>query len=226
MPDFIPRRDVEVKHFTMRLSEYLSADPQAYGSDPATAQRYARLVRAFAETYAASQSNRNRTPTVLTLKDGQRAELVKMTRSVARWARVHATERALMAVGLRLRRPARRHVRPPTGVPGVKLTVIDDRLLRVSVVPTPATQRGGLPTGAAGIQVWWQIGDQPVDRWQGPVIAARSSLTLSLVKVDAPLGSKVWVVANYLSRRHERGPTSRPVGRRLSFDPIALPSAA
>jgi hypothetical protein len=226
VPDYIPRRDVDAVEFVQRVSTQLSADPTSLACDAQTAMRYAQLVSEFATAYADTQSNIRRTPTALVRKNALRQEVVAMTRQIIAWARSSATDEALLAIDLRKRRRAHRRIAPPAGRPTVQLEPIGESRLKVSVRPTPATPRGGLPKGAIMVQIWWQVGETPTDRWNGPQGTGRRNVVLELSSQAAPVGSRVWVKANYINARTESGPSSYPVSVRMAFGEVAPLSAA
>jgi len=228
MPDFLPRRDSQLRLWATHFARKLSATPEAFGVTPAQAARLAALEQAFAHRYAAAQNPSTRTAPMIRAKDAARDAMVAEVRELAGRVRSRraTTNDQLVALGLRPRRAqtktggekARRHAPPPDTSPRVQVRNATARRMTVRLYDT---QSGRLrkPSGAAMAVVLVAWGDRPprnADGFRYWCATGRPRVVFEAAPNAEP-GAKLWFIAAWLNERGEQGPWSAPAMGRVNF---------
>lgn len=223
---FFPSTDTGVELFTKQFSQQLSAAPEAFGIDRASAEAYAGLVQVFAERRKVANSASTRTVITVRMKNDSRRELRRATSALAR--RVYAfpeiTNEQLCSLGLTIRKRAT-EVAAPTAQP--RMTVKEARGRTVTLVLNDRSCSGrARPDGTLGIMLFRCLGISPARRdedWQLDQLSSQRVLKATFDQ-SIPNGTPVWFRAQFIGKRLTRGPMSDPVVAVLQgcFDSAAI----
>ncbi|MEM9415139.1 MAG: hypothetical protein AAGA29_06610 [Planctomycetota bacterium] len=228
MPDFLPRRDSQLRLWASHFARKLSATPEAFGVSAAQAARLAALEQAFAQRYTAAQNPSTRTAPAIRAKDDARDAMVAEVRELAGQVRSRraTTNDQLAALGLRPRKAVaatggekqRRHAPAPEDAPRLRVENITARRIGVRLYDS-ATGRLRKPGGAAMAVVLVAWGDRPprnADGFRYWCATGKPRLVFEAPPSAEP-GAKLWFIAAWLNERGEQGPWSVPAMGRVNF---------
>ena len=213
MPDFLPRRDADLRLWTGRLGVSLAPQASRLGVTPEALARFTTAQTAFETAMNVLDAPETRTSPAVGRKETCRAELVAATRAVVRMVRACASAEAtdLLDLGLTPRRKGRAAaVAPPVEAPRVVATATPDG---VSLKLFRRGDRGkARPAGTIGAGVFYHAGpDAPsrLEDWRLVGVATRAAFTFAL-PVAPPPGTPVWTTAAWMSARGKLGPPAAP----------------
>lgn len=213
MPDFLPRRDLELLRWSANFDAKIHSDFEAFGLSAADAAEYRTAHLAFEAAMQTVASPTTRTPSALFAKDTARAAVAAVARRLASVARGMQSADGATRMLLRLKDPVggrRTRTPPPTTAPSVHVASRDGTVVRVTLTDPSNPIRKAWPTGVRGAAVFTAIGEtQPESGWRFTVLASRTTVDVPF-SPELPPGTKVWIAAHWLSPTHVPGPTSAP----------------
>lgn len=222
MADFLPRSEGLLLMWLENFGRRIDAAPEDFGITPQQAAEFQSLLAAFAHLYQLAQQPATRTPAGVVGKDTAKAAVVAMARRLAALAQASAdvTDAQRVLLGLRLRwSDRRRHVPPPPDAPGVRVRPILGRnAVRVQVYDTTAAFRVAKPRSVASAVLFTHVGEAPPSADTPWTFYAQPTRTTAEIDFPPglPMGTRVWVMAQWCSPTNQRSPASEPRPIRLA----------
>jgi hypothetical protein len=221
MPDFIPRRDVDLLNWSRNFSNHLLLDPGAFAVSPEQAAAYAQRHAVYAAALARTVDSGNRSQGDVILKDEARAALVSDARALARQIRAQPTVTAALRVAIRLTvdKEKATPIGPPSESPRVSLMEVVGNRVRIQLMSKSMMGRRGKPAGVIGAEVFGYVGHKQPESAQDWVHMGCTSRTRVELVFGSHLaaGSRVWVTARWLNPRLQHGPSSTSIFAHLGF---------
>lgn len=215
--DFLPRREGDLRTWSINFDARISADPAAYGLTAAQAAEYNTLHNAFMAAYALAAAPGTRTSPIVQTKHAAARELRSEARRLARivHSRRVASDAQKKDLGLTVRRPGGRQARNarPNVAPTVAVESAAGGKLKVVLRSVEQPTRRGRPTGVQGASVYYFAGESPSADLKDWRYAGATTRTVMLVALPADVepGARVWLTACWRNGRAECGPLAWPV---------------
>lgn len=214
--DFLPRRGVDLRTWSINFESRISADPLAYGLTAAQAVEYSAAHSAFMAAWALAAAPGTRTSPMV---QSQNAAMQALRREARRLARiVHAnrivSDAQKKELGLTVARPGGRQAR--LSPPGEGLIVVVEAVaggLEVRLRSAAGPTRRGRPEGVASASVFFFAGEAPpveARQWQYAGATTRTRWVVAWPR-HVERGARVWWTACWRNGRAECGPLARPV---------------
>ena len=212
MPDFLPRREVDLLQWSCNFVRQIEQDAQAFGIPQPLAEQYAATHAHCVTQYQLALRPDTRTPTQLQLKREAVEALRRQARLLAGIAQRSPgmTNDKRIALKLKQRRPRRRAVPRPVQPPVVWIRSVSGSSFHIELLDKLTMDRKGLPAEVKGAQVFTCAGDEcpaDLDLWRYHGQVSRARLTITFASELKP-GTKVWVAARWVNPRLEPGPLS------------------
>jgi len=228
--DFLPRRERELARFVANFAARIEENPQSFGLHEQDAQAYRLAADSYCTAHTIANTPGTRTTPAVAAKNTALKIIRKMTRSYAK--RIHAahgvTVEAKCSLGLTIRRPGGRVTRilRPASAPLLRIARIDSNGLVTVRLKDRHSTRKGRPEGVVGGVLYGYIcaGEPPRDISEWTVISHFSRPKVVIAMPDVPAGQKLWVAAQWMNPRLERGPVCDPV--RIGLGPTLIPAGA
>lgn len=228
MPDYLPRKDTDLRQWTANLSAQISANPGVLGLSPLQALDYAASVADFAAALGLATDPGTRTCGTVASKDAARRATVEMTRILVRIIRAvpGISESQLLDLGFSAR-SAGSPVHPPQTQPVLTLLPTVGRIVRVSLRNAGAGTVRGKPADVAGALVFYCLGpDQPADVAEWTFAGSTSRTTFEFTPPShIAAGTQLSLLAMWINTKTERGPASLPITTHVQFG-VVRPMAA
>lgn len=222
MPDFLAQGDGELAAFMSNFAKNLPDVASDCNISPAQLDEYLQRASEFAEYYRLASEPNTRTGPIISGKNSSRSALKTMTRQFV--ARIRSslkpTDPRLVDLGLKFYRKRRSQVSLALGAPMLALKAIDARTIQVRVTESGPTTRRGMPGSALGIILWKHVGDNVPDHfseWESVGRSFRAIFPLTITG-NHPPGTKIWLTAQWFSRRGMTSELATPKSIRLTFD--------
>lgn len=214
--DFLPDRQTELRAWSQNFSQKISDSPAAYGLTAQQAADYAALNDAYAQALqVAMRSSTRTTPAITAKKDAMKALKAK-ARELARIIRANPAVTSFQRASLRLSlyKPDDRspRVARPQDSPEVILSNADGFSVKVHLRERDGYHRRK-PHGVQGAAIFTAVGTAPpasLRDWQFHGMTTRTKLRITFSGKESP-GSRIWITAQWINPRLQRGPASRPV---------------
>lgn len=228
MPDFYPRQDGALLHWSVNFGAQIAATPGDFGLSAQDAADFAALQQAYAMWYAKTKSSTARTAVSVRMKNQTRAAMMAKGRELAGLVRARSatTNQQLSALGLRVRRKARRAVPVPGVAPRVRMKKAYGSLPVVKLADG-LSGRARKPAGAVMAVVLYAVGEAaPVSerQWRFGLTTGDPVFRWKLPRDEQgqPLraGQRVWLIACWVNERGERGPWSQPLDWRVDYSHV------
>jgi hypothetical protein len=215
--DFLPRREADLRDWSVNFNSHINADPATYGLTAAQAADYNTKHNAFMAVFALASAPGTRTRPRVVEKNAAQQVLRRSARQLAAIIRAFPGVTAVQRVeaGLTVRGSGGRSapIPPPRTAP--RLMVLDQRGGRVTIGlgNMAEASRRGRPRGVRGAVVLFFVGElPPADRadWSWLDMTSKTKLTLNLPRGLAP-GTPIWLTAFWENPRSQRGPLATPI---------------
>ena len=217
MPDWIKRKDTDLREQAMEFSKGISADPEAFGATPLQAAELAEKVAAFDAAFRLTIASGTDTTCATIAKRNARAALVACMRLRARLIRVMSEVTSSQRINLEMGidEPRRTRIPRPADTPAITLGRPREREIPLYVKSTLTPTRRGLPRDVAAVQVFCiaspnmpAISDMA---WRPLGLFSKAHFTINLNFRDIQSGDTVWIAARYTNAKSQTGKWSSPV---------------
>jgi hypothetical protein len=214
MPDFLPRADKKLLHWSVTFEHHLSTDARSFGLRDQDAAEYSIAHAEFAHAMALHCSNETNSRSGTVTKNEKRKLLKDLARRLAHIVRacpqVSNTQRVML--GLKETKPRQREVPMPPDAPGVIIRDYRDGTLKLRLFDPNSPTRRCRPEGTKGAMVYVHYGEitkeRPINAAQvkhTPRICCQIDLNPKLTKPGEP----IYITACWLGTRQQSGPFSR-----------------
>ncbi|HEX8521468.1 MAG TPA: hypothetical protein VF669_04370 [Tepidisphaeraceae bacterium] len=218
MPDFIPSREDAFVIWAQTFSAYVSAHAVALGLLAGDATALGTLLTNFVNAKDLTDDPATRTPVGQTAKAVAKAALIADIRSLAKRIQANPAVTAQQKTALGL--PIHNATPTPTPVPATQpqVSFVGFRLgaIDIAIVDSLTPQKKARPVGTIGAEVYSFVIAAPnqtvpddLEQWRFEGLATKNSYTLDFDSADG--GKEVVIVARWINRKGEAGPTSVPV---------------
>lgn len=214
--DFLPDRQTELRACSQNFSQKISDSPATYGLTAAQAADYAALNDAYALALQTALRNSTRTPPAIAAKKDAMKALKAKARELARIIRANPEVTSFQRASLRLslHKPDDRSPRVgrPKTSPEVLLSIADGFSVNVRLRERDGYHRRR-PHGVLGATIFTFVGaaaPESLRDWQFHGLTTRTKTRITFTGKEAP-GSRIWITAQWINPRLQRGPASRPV---------------
>lgn len=211
---YLPRREADLRMWSINFASKISADPAAYGLTVAQAAEYQVAQSAYAAAYAVAKSPVTRSPSNVGLKNLMREELIRQTRVLVEICQAWPgmTDAKRISLGITVRRQSRTRTPRPRTAPTVHVTAVDGRLLKLKL-REPGSDRRGKPATVGSARLYTYVGEEEPTTLEGFRFHGSTGRTDTQVVLPASVlpGSKVWVSACWVNTAGKPGPASIPV---------------
>ena len=227
MPDFLPRREFDLRDWARNFCHYVSASPESFGASVEQAAVCAECFAAFDQLLILSSQPSTRTPSILVSKDTAKVAMLRELRSLAgmiKIARVADIGR-MTEVGLRPRKTKYTRIGIPDHAPIIQIKAVQGTRITLHLLDASSPTHRGLPDGVSGALIYRMVGETVATRreaWDHSVSKSRARFDIKLPETLAP-GAKVWFCARWFNPRGKPGPFSDPKSTRTLSDGVPLP---
>jgi len=161
--DYLPKRDTELRDFSLNFSTLISAAPATYGLTENDATQIAAAAQAFADKMELLQSPPTRTSPNVAAKDDARAQLVAVVRGYAMHIKTNraVSNEAKTALGLGVPDFQRTPIGQPQTHPIVTVVASGTRQHELRFADELTPDSGRKPAGVTGLQLFCRISDTP-----------------------------------------------------------------
>lgn len=211
--DFFPDREPEMLAFGANFARVLQDREDHFGLPDEIVAEFADRQRLFERCYERATTPATRTSLAVAEKNEARRGMESLARMMARQLNgsMLVDDSARQALGLTIRKPRTRHVRPPGAAPVVQVIAVDghDVTLRLMDAERPRRAR---PDEAQAATIFYALGEEaPLSRrdWTWGMGTSKTLVRLR-IRGDHPAGTAVWISAWWQNRRDEPGPASVP----------------
>lgn len=223
MPDFLPRRDADLRVWSASFSKQLSQTPEAFGVSAQQAAGFAVLQQAYAHRYAVAMSPQTRTVVNIQAKDAARDAMVALARELAGVVRSRraTTNAQLVELGLRkeVAGRGRQRVPRPGVAPLIYVRRVMGRRMWLRVSASAGFSEHSKPADASMLTLLFAVGARPPARMEGYAFWQVTGKTRLVFEAPASVrpGEQVWLVGSWMNDRGEQGPWSPPVPGRVDY---------
>lgn len=223
MPDFLPRRDADLRDWSASFSKNLSQTPGAFGVSAQQAAGFAALQQAYAHRYAVAMSPQTRTVVNIQAKDAARDAMVALARELAGVVRSRraTTNAQLVELGLRkeVAGRGRQRVPRPGVAPLIYVRRVMGRRMWLRVSASVGFSEHNKPADASMLTLLFAVGARPPARMEGYAFWQVTGKTRLVFEAPASVrpGEQVWLVGSWMNDRGEQGPWSPPVPGRVDY---------
>lgn len=230
MPDFLPRRDVDLLNWARAFADGVTREP-AMGMLAAThVPTIVDAHRAFADAHRVANEPATRTVVSITAKDEARRSLVAQLRTLATVLRASpdVDRSTLMNVGLKPLRVGRSPRLPvPKDAPSVTVESVVGRRVTVRFEDATARYRIAKPRGVGKLIYFTFVGAEPpasLADWRYGRGSTRTRVTID-VPSSVPAGATLWIAGQWANPREQTGPISAAACTTVGGG-LAMPRAA
>lgn len=216
---YIPAQDGLALTYMQNFATVLSNDPAKYFYSVADALNLMNLVDDFAAKYAIASSPETRTPVNVIAKDASRNVAEQLCRQFAMLIKVNAgiSDEDKVAIGVRPVNTSREPINAPASSPLLNVIGATPGSHTVRYSDTSTPDSAAKPFGAAQIQIFVAIADEPVtlesvSRFYGAF--TKNPIGVAFDEEDD--GKVATYFARWASRRGDVGPWSLPVAMRIA----------
>lgn len=221
MPDFLPRRQVDMLSWSSNFRQRLVADWSEYGLTEAQSDHYAAVHAVFASLFREASEPATRSRWLVARKDAALATLKDEARKLARLVRAKPdiTPGQLITLGL-----SPTHDNGPAdverlGAPTLVILTTIGRTVRIRLGNPAAATRLAKPAGVLGAAIYFAVGEQEPtspDEWTFLRNTTRPATAVTFRPHLRP-GTKVWLTASWLDARLRPGPCAPPRDTHLGY---------
>lgn len=222
--DFMPRRQADVRNWSITFNTAINADPEAYGLTVAQAAEYNTLHNAFMAAYALATAPATDSRVNTQLNKSAFKALKARARKLAAIVRAYPdiTNVKKATLGLTINGPGgkQRPFPPPTHAPFVSIRPAPDGMVELRLRDATSSRRGQ-PVGVHSATIFTWVGDNPpvtIQQWRWVGGTTKTKYIVNLPRNAQP-GDRVWYIACWQNPRGEQGPASRPVMTYGQFGP-------
>ena len=224
-----PTTDAGLLAHTQNIVALLGDSPEVYGETAAAVDAYAVVQGAFARKLEAATAPLTRTRVTVAEKQLAAAELRRATAQLAKRVAGFPGITDALLIGLGMAPPRRPTPVPvPAGAPDIDLVAVVGNTLMLRLHDAATAGRRGLPPRVAGATLFVHVGTTAPDG-VGATWTYYGGTTRAACEVpfdaDLPMGTTVWVTANWRNERDQAGPAARPLSATL-LGTGALPVAS
>ena len=210
MPDPVPRKDSELLTWSRALCDGISLYAAELNIPPdQVAELLARREVFRAAYFRAYSPARSMADT--RAKNDARKDFLRVARPLARMTYYSATSTQRIKMGLK---PRRRGKAPPlpraVTAPMLAIKSVVGRRLNLHISDRMGRAK---PHGVDCAVIFWSAGENPapnLGRRGLPIMASRRTCVIE-IPGKLPPGTKIWVIAQWMNGRKERGPFCQPV---------------
>ncbi len=223
IPTFPPRKDSDIRTWSVHFDSKINAAPTHYGLDGAQAHAYRTLHDAFVSAYAAVINPNTNTRRAIIAKNQAREALLKGKGGAQQLVNIiqafPSTTNAMRGqLGLRILDTMQSPVPRPTKAPQLSIVSTIGRSIKVQLHDQDHPTRRGKPTGVLGATILYHIGDEVPSnpaQWKFALNISKRAFDVDVpASVDA--GSRVWLTAFWFNKRMESSAPSSPKSARIS----------
>ena len=217
--DYIPEKDAEAVGWMRTFAARIAEAPWVYQLSPPDASGISAAVDAFAEAMAVSSNPATRTKVTVARKDEARNAAKQLVRRYAGLIKANGgiSDPDKLAVGVPPVNPGRRRTNAPATSPTVDVVAATPGRHTLRFADSMAPNTRAKPFGAAQLQVFAHVGDEPVQDPERASFRAAVTSTPFMIGYTAKDGGKyATYFARWVSRRGETGPWSVPKGMRVA----------
>ena len=225
---YFPSTDIGLDAWAAVFAPKVAADAVALGVPGPLAAELLASQQALAAAMALASADVTRTRVVVCAKNTAVAAFKAVAREAAELIKSRrGTDPArLVELGLTVPKRARQRIAPPPVAPDVCVAGVSGRTVRLTL-RDGQTGRAARPVGVVGAVVLGAIGEEKPryeSQWQLRQTVSRTRCTL-VFPPALPAGTRVWIVAQWMTRRAEASPMSAPISTQLGYS-IEVPGAA
>ncbi len=230
---FLPSTDSGLLAWANNFAPRVWQDRESLAIPLPLANELLEKQQAFAAALSITRSEETRTRVAIAGKNRTASEFRDVARRVVSLLKAvrdlddgRLDDAGLVSLGLTVPKRTRGVIRPPEEAPFLKTLGVSGRAVAL-LVNDAGSSRSARPTGTIGISLSGAIGEHPPVEdmhWTVHAMSTRTRCTF-LFPAGQPAGTKVWIVARWVTRRGAFGPTSRPVAAHLGYS-MPLPGAA
>ncbi len=219
MPDFLPRKELDLKSFSTNFANRINDEPGHFGFSQEMVDDLVAKQQAYSTALALSLELGTRGVATVAQKNQAKSELIPLIRPMVAQLRAmtQISDAQLKLLGIPRAKKAVRRVGIPENAPQVVLSTTSDCSFRVNLTD-PHILSNGKPTRVAGASVYIAYGEYGTAeslKWTHHSNQTRSTFEIQL-KNGVPYGSLVWISAAWINPRLETGPYSAPRSIRLA----------
>ena len=222
--DFIPRRQADVRNWSINFNAKINADPESFGLTFAQAADYNTLHNAFTAAYALANSPSTNSKSNTRSKDTALHALKQKARQLAAIIRAHpgitSAQKSVLSLTIRGRGGRQRAFPQPMHAPYVTIRPGPGAMVELRLRDATST-KSGQPDGVHSATIFCWVGDNPpgtIPEWRWVDATTKTKYIVNL-PADAQPGDKVWYIACWQNPRGELGPAARPVCTFRQFGP-------
>jgi hypothetical protein len=222
--DWLNKTDDGLRAQAGQFSTYLTANAVALGLVAGDATALATNVATYVTKLGVVENDSTRTKVTTAEKDTAKDVLVANLRSLGRriQANPNVTDSQKVALTLPVRDAEPSPVPAPVTRPAVSVIGVAQWDVAVRAVDETTPLSRSKPAGAVGLQYFSWVSTAPapedLELWRFEGIATKSDFVISYNLADA--GKPITIVARWMTRKGEVGPTSQPVTTALAI-PLA-----
>ena len=221
MADWVKHRDADLSEQGEQMSSYITANHAALGLVAGDATTLATNLTAFQNKLAVAADDNTRTPVAIAEKDTAKDVLIANMRSLGRRLQANPNlsdaQRVALTLPVRDANPSPSQplvTRPSVSIIGVAAT---DIAVRAVDETTPMSRKK--PVSAVGLQYFSWVGPeaapQDLEQWRFEGVASKSDYVIGFNLADA--GKPITIVARWMNRKGEVGPTSLAISTALAM---------
>jgi hypothetical protein len=219
MPDFLPRRQLDLLAWTRALLNTVLHDPAGFGLTPELVAQYQVLVEQAEVSHAVAVTAATRTSPSIAKQNDDLDALRASTRSVVALVRATPgiTQATLAKLNLSPRDASPSRIGPPAVAPQLMILSKTDDSVRVQLIDADSPTRKARPAGVAGAVVFAFVGDEPPTaqgQWRFMATATRTRFDVTF-GADVPRFSTVWLTASWFNPRGQHSPLSTPISTQI-----------
>ena len=226
MPDFLPRKDLDLLAWSANFSHFISSDPEQFNLTQQQADIFAISQQAFEQALAPVSNLATRSRSLVVAKDQAKAAMIAQVRELAGLVRSRrsVTPEMLIILGFKVTE-RKRKINAPGSAPFMHVVPSGPNSVRVILMDKEATTNRGKPAGVAGASIYFHLGDNaPADivDWQFHGNQTRVDFEITLPGPIA-YGQQVWITAAWFNPRAQNGPLATPTPTRVIGGGVQMP---
>jgi hypothetical protein len=227
--DFLPRREADLRMWSITFNARLQTEYSAYGLRASQAAQYAQAHDAFLTAFERANTPATRTKSAVQMKNDAQKVLRRTARHFARIIHAHpaVSDVQKAELGLTITRGGGKQalLPAPDTRPWLTADVQSGGRVQVRLRDSAQPFRKGRPAGVKGAILQRWCGEHPPDdvkRWVLWAMTTRTRVSL-LLPHDVPPGTPIWLTAHWVNPRQEAGPLAHPIRVFTPLGYVSLP---
>ncbi len=219
--NFLPGSDADLRDWGASFVSQVEAapTPQTFGLDDTEASAFVDAFAAYNAAYIKAHDEATRGPLATREKNTARDSFRTTARTTVAIVQAFpgTTDDMRQALQITIADSTRTPVPPPDQAPRLQVTSVNGHVVTLKVLDENDRKRK--PANVTTFNLFRYVGEAPpadIGQWQ--FVSGNSKLDVEVqLPLTLPVGSKVWLTAQWLNRKAETGPAADPILTRVNY---------